>query len=184
MKLWQRIVAFITVMLAAVALVVWLVILPTISDIKKISNDVYLEVVDLEKKWERGQRLRETVLNFEKIQSERGKLAQAFIIKGQELTFITSLEGLAAERSLVQNIQPQFNQPISRAGFEEIPLTITLQGEFHSLLQYLQDLEQLSYYVTITALNLNAGAPNARQAASNITATLVGRVYRLSAQTQ
>ena len=54
-----------------ISLITVFIIIPTISDIKKISNPIYLERVDLEKKYLRGQLLKKTVSNFEEIKSQK-----------------------------------------------------------------------------------------------------------------
>ena len=64
MKLWQRLTILVLTILVGVAAVVFLIIVPTMRDIERISDDVYREIADLERKWERGQRLRETISNF------------------------------------------------------------------------------------------------------------------------
>lgn len=179
MKAWQRFTLFVLAMLAGVVAVLFLVIMPTARDIERISDDVYREITDLERKWERGQRLRETISDFEKIKSERSTLTKSFIITGRELEFITALEALAANRGLIQHIQLQFDRTTAQAGFEEIPIIITLEGRFNAITQYLEDLERLTYYVTTTSFNVAAGSTAAR---TNITATLIGKAYRLPAQ--
>ncbi|OGY50357.1 MAG: hypothetical protein A3J59_01150 [Candidatus Buchananbacteria bacterium RIFCSPHIGHO2_02_FULL_56_16] len=178
MKLWQRLTILVLTILVGVAAVVFLIIVPTMRDIERISDDVYREIADLERKWERGQRLRETISNFEKIKAERSTLTRSFIVTGRELEFITTLEGLVADRRLTQNIQLQFEQAVSRTGYEEIPITITLEGRFNRIMQYLDDLERLPYYVTFTAFNFNTGSA---ASPGRITATFVGNVYRLPA---
>ena len=62
-KISVALVVVILILVGVVALVIW----PTITDIRKISNAIYLERIDLEKKYLRGQLLRKTVDDFEKI---------------------------------------------------------------------------------------------------------------------
>ena len=182
MKVWQRFTVFIIAIVSGVVAVIFLIILPTMHDIERISDDVYREITDLERKWERGQRLRETISDFEKIKAERSPLIKSFIVTGRELEFITALEALATNRGLTQHIQLQFEQVVPQAGFEEVPITITLEGRFNAIMQYLEDLERLTYYVTTTSFNFTAGTPGSTTARTNITVTLVGKAYRLPAQ--
>ncbi len=112
-------------------LVIYLVILPTIKDIRGINEDVYAERVDLEKKYLRGQLLRKTVEDFEKIRPEKDKLSSVFIPEKEELKFITDLEKIAANNNLLQIIGLEQSKDAGEKGnFYPIPLRIKTSGEF------------------------------------------------------
>ena len=97
MSVKRKIIISVAAVLSVTFIVVYFIILPTIRDIKKISDAVYQERVDLEKKYLRGQLLKKTIQDFEKIKPQQEKLAAAFIKEGEELEFITALERMEGD---------------------------------------------------------------------------------------
>lgn len=181
MNIKRKITISIIIVLAITSLIIYFVILPTAEDIKKISNDVYLERVDLEKKYLRGQLLKKTIKDFEEIKPEQDKLASIFIMEGEELKFITALEKISAANNLEQNLQLQTNQ--SKISKDELyytlPLKVTVQGSFDKILKYLQDLEKINYYFNVSSINISA-----KNSAEIITAVMDGEIYALIAKTE
>jgi len=137
-----------------ISLITVFIIIPTISDIKKISNPIYLERVDLEKKYLRGQLLKKTVSNFEEIKSQKNKLDTIFIKEGEELKFISTLEGIASLNSVDQTIELRVKDVEEKRGTKTFPLKITAKGSFAQVMNYLTDLEGLDYYLNISSVDL------------------------------
>lgn len=160
----------------ATTLVVYFIILPTIQDIKKISDGVYNERMDLEKKYLRGQLLKKTIENFEKVKPEKDRLSSIFIKEGEELKFITKLEEIAAFHNLKQDLGLQAVKD-GGSGFHSVPSGVSVQGEFINILKYLKDLQQLNYYFNIFSITINSAGEE-----DSITANLQGEIYALSAE--
>lgn len=158
--------------------VVMLVIIPTIHDIKKISQAVYEERVDLERKYRRGQLLRETIKEFEKFQPQQGKLMDTFIVRGQELAFITTLEQIARQNNVTQDIQISFPEADNEKTFSEAPLTLSAQGSFSQIVEYMNNLERLNIYLIFSSLKMTAAGTQDR--ADLVTAIMSGKAYILN----
>jgi Tfp pilus assembly protein PilO len=173
MTIKKKIAISITIVIAAIGLIIYFIILPTIKDIEAISEAVYAERVDLEKKYLRGQLLKKTVENFQKIEPEKDKLVSIFINEGEELKFITALERIAASHGLVQNLKLQTRREGSN-NYYPLPLEITTKGRFIQTLRYLKDLERLNYYFNIFSLNLSNG-----EGGNLITGAINGEIYVL-----
>lgn len=173
----QKIIIYLTSVIFVIGLIIYFIILPTLKDIKKISDDIYAERVDLEKKYQRGQLLRKTIENFEKVKPEKDKLTSAFIIANRELEFITTLENVASIHQLAQDIKFQRAQSegANLAFPSSLELTVS-KGSFTKILQYLKDLERLNYYFNISSINMDVASKGQSQPVT----TLRGNVYTLS----
>ncbi|MAF13839.1 MAG: hypothetical protein CMI53_03030 [Parcubacteria group bacterium] len=143
------------VVMVVMSIIIYFVILPTVNDIKSISDAVFNERLDLEKKYLRGQLLKETIENFEKIEPEKEKLTSIFIIEGEELEFITLLEKIAETYNLTQTLK--LNTPDKSTNVEYYTLSsqVSVNGEFIDVLKYLESLEQSNFYFNISSLALD-----------------------------
>ena len=176
MTIGRKIALYIIAVLIVTSLIIYFVILPTINDIKTINQAVYNEKLDLEKKYLRGQLLRKTIEDFEKIKPEQDKINSIFIKQGNELEFITALENIAANYNLEQKLSLRSDLPADSGIYYPLPLEISIRGNFINILKYLNDLEKLDYYFNIAELAVTAG-----QATENFTDTkLNGEIYMLS----
>jgi len=155
MTIRQKMILVTIGILTVIGLIIALIILPTARDILKISDAIHLERVDLEKKYQRGQLLRETIDNFDKIKNREADLKNVFLTKGQELGFITKLEQIAAQHNLEQEIRLQIPDNMTKE-FTEIPLVLNIRGSYSNIVRYLKSLEQESFYYPINTWKLNA----------------------------
>src|SRR3989344_1443922 len=181
MTIKKKIIIFTSFVTIIIAVIVYAIILPTINDIKNISKSVYQERADLEKKYLRGQILRNTIENFEKIKPEKVRLISIFIIENQELEFITELENIAAANHIEQQLNFQSNKnegEKSEKGFYSLPLEIKVQANFLETMRYLEDLEKMNYYYNIESVTIDTAGQNSDM----IRLSLTGNVYMLPAE--
>ncbi|MFA6215697.1 MAG: hypothetical protein WC768_03955 [Patescibacteria group bacterium] len=179
MKIKQKIIIFLAIVLFITGLVIYFVILPTVNDIKKISSDIYAERIDLEKKYQRGQLLKKTIADFEKIKPQKDRLSSIFIVSGNELKFITDLEEIAALHKLTQNLNLQPIKNLEDGSFYSSPLEIKTLGGFTETLKYLKDLEKLTYYFNISSLEFRSDDQTGL-----ISNTVSGKIYFTEDQTK
>lgn len=122
---------------------------PAIKEIKNISEKIYQERFELEKKYLAGQNLKKSVADYEKVKGHLEELETIFVKKEEELKFITSLENLAEknqiEQKIILNIQKEETKNLSKT----IPIQLNLRGNYLNLLEYLRDLEVLNYYINL-----------------------------------
>lgn len=126
---------------------------PAISEIRLINEQILTERKALEKKYKQGQSLRQATEEYLKIKDDFSEILKAFVIKNEELEFITKIESLADKHQIEQGIKisPEIEY---NKDFEKLPLSLTLHGSYQNLLQYLNELESLSYYTNFSSLNL------------------------------
>jgi len=154
MNFKQKILAVTAVILGIAVLVFIYVILPVANDIKKIHDTVYLERIDLERKYQRGQLLRQTIENFEKIAPLKTRLSAVFIFENQELELITALEKIAAKNSLDQTIRLNPAPAKKNELYRSVNLALALDGKFENVIRYLHDLNTLDYQINISGFSL------------------------------
>jgi len=181
MSIKKKILIFFITIVAATSIIFYLIILPTVSEIRKISKAIYDERVDLEKKYLRGQLLKKTMEDFEMIKPKKNQLASVFLTLGQELNFITTLEKIAGENRLTPNIQLNINEIKEKDDIKEIPIILTVQGNFIQTMDYLSSLERLNYYINLSSLKLTAGSPNEASGSNIITTILSGKINAIDA---
>jgi len=170
-----KIITILITMLLVIAVIVLFIVLPTIREIKRIQQEIHTERVDLERKYARGQLLRETLENFERIKPNKKKLDSIFILEGQELAFITTLEHIAAKNNVSQKISLQAIGS-EFAGAEALPLTLSAQGSFQNVLQYLIDVERLNYYFNVNSLTMT-GADGSGRTPNFVSIVVDGTVF-------
>lgn len=182
MTIRKKIITLILIITATSGIIIYLVILPTLFDIKKINETIYNERIGLEKKYIRGQLLKKTVEDFDKIKGQINYLSNSFLVIDKELEFITNLEKIASANSIEQTIALDINRIKKRENYKEIPITLEIQGNFIQTMSYLNDLEKLSYYITLDALKINAISPEA--GADQLKTVISGQIYAIDEPNQ
>ncbi len=163
----NKIIASLVGFLAVIFCLIYFVVRPTIMDIKAMGSEIEAQRVDLEKKYIKGQSLRQLTENLKKIEPKLNLLDQIFINKNRELEFITSLENQAANNQIAQKINLSPTQPTASQEFQKNSLQLFTNGGFIKQLSYLTSLESLSYYINIKLLELSlasGGGPAAANA--------------------
>ena len=158
-SLKKKVIIISVIFSAIICGVVFLAIIPTVNNIKRIKIEVEKQIAEMEKKYITGQSLKELKENLEKIDPELKMLSKSFVVKGRELDLITALEELTYKNNVQQkiNIDAFKNLDDSKA-FQKIPLNLSAQGNFSNLMNYLVDLESLCYYINIDTLELPAAS--------------------------
>jgi len=169
---------YILIFIACYSAIIIFIIIPTIKDIREISQTIYNERVDLEKKYLKGQLMKKTLEDFEKIKSQEEKLFSIFVIKGQELAFITLLEDFANKNNIELKIN--LKQIQTEAKISSIPLELSLSGNYLNTLKYLDDLERLNNYYGIKNIQISSYQQNIR---GNVKLIVKGDIYTTEPET-
>ena len=134
---------------------VYLLILPAIDNIKNSRNDVINLKIDLENKTIREKNLNTLNEKISKIEPQLEKINQIFISKNREIEFITTLESLESKYNIKQKLNIDLNNPEKGEEFNKIPISIDASGNFKNLMDYLANIESLSYYINIQNISLS-----------------------------
>ncbi|MFH1233465.1 MAG: type 4a pilus biogenesis protein PilO [Patescibacteria group bacterium] len=141
---------------AIILALIFFIILPTIKEINRINNEIEAQKINLEKKFIKGQNLKQLSKNLKEIEFELTRLDDIFINKNNELEFITTLEKIAATNKVTQKINLGNDQLIEGKTYKKVPLQLSTQGNFTNQLNYLLNLESLNYYINIKSLEIFA----------------------------
>jgi len=99
--------------------------------------------------------LEEVTDSYEKYETKLTLINQAMIAKNRELEFITTLENIAANLTLQQDINIGQREIIDNSSYTKTSLSILLQGDFKNQIQYLQSIEKLPIYINVKKININ-----------------------------
>lgn len=149
------------ILVVALVLLIVLVIYPVVSSILSLNDQIQEERVDLEKKYIRGQLLKQTQDDLLGIEKEIDRVHGITLKSGNELDLIQTLERIAQLHNMKQEISmdglpEHFDKTIA------LPTRIELEGTFDELLGYLIELESLSFYVNIDGINISSGAADSK----------------------
>lgn len=143
-------------------------------DIKTMGGTIEEQMMDLEKKYIKGNSLRQLTENLKKIEPKLDLLDQIFINKNRELEFITTLENEANNNRVAQKINLNSPDTAEKQEFQKNSLQLLAQGDFNKLLKYLMDLESLSYYINIKLLEITPITDSGKTAVNNQAAAATG----------
>lgn len=150
-KITASLIGFLIVILS----LIYFIVAPTIKEIKVMVKAIEAQRQDLEKKYVKGQSLKQLTENFKKIEPQLKLIDQIFINKNRELEFITSLENEADKNQVSQKINLSAPQKAENQNFQKTSLQLFTKGGFSRQLQYLLNLERLSYYINVKLLELS-----------------------------
>jgi Tfp pilus assembly protein PilO len=139
-------------------------IAPTLNDIKKLSNDIIFQKIDLENKLINEKKLISLNEKILKIEPQLEKLDQIYINKNRDLEFITTMEGMAEKNSMNQKIIFDPSTGVVEQDYKKVLLNFELNGNYFNFLKYLNDLETLPYYINIFNIEASIGNSNLNQA--------------------
>ena len=160
------------------------IVLPSISKIKNLSQNIFMEREKLEELYLKGQSLKHSTEECNKIKNQISELKNIFLAKGDELRLITNLENLASQNNVSKEINIQENK--SDTNSEKISVDLHVVGTYSNLINYLQSIESLDIYVDFKSLNFSVGnnlkrvpqIPTTQNSADpEITLTASGFVY-------
>jgi hypothetical protein len=148
-----------TAFVAAVIIVV--IILPTLHDIRTLNERIRSHRKGLEILYRQGQNLRSSVEEYEKVKQDTPLITSSVLMLGEELQFITALEDIAARHAVQQIINLDTSQtspssPNLNSSYRRVVLRLDLQGTAPQLLAMLHDLESLPAYINILNLSFSS----------------------------
>jgi Tfp pilus assembly protein PilO len=115
---------------------------------------------------------------MDKIKKEMPDFSGYLFHTGQELTLITTLEGLASRNGVVQKVNSSNLDSISG---QKMLISLTITGPYNNAISYLNDLEKLPYFITAANMQLSTASEKIRsenpQPAQQVNLSLDLRLY-------
>ncbi len=167
----KKLIILIIVLSILIVIEFFLVIKPLFKEIKGFSQKIENQKESLEKLYTKGQTLGETKKIFKEIEEKIPILKNTFLLEGEELEFITTLEKIAKENEIDQKISIETKQNFKER-YKFLPVSLSLKGSFENLIKYFLKIESLDFYFNIDSLTLNSFGKK-----DEIEITLKGKTY-------
>lgn len=134
---------------ACVAGLLFLLLLPLIRSIQQHSVALYQDRVKAEIAATQQRSARSSRAEYERLKTKAAELQQFFVSEASVLEFISSLESAAGKAGVRQTID---NLRAPDKATRETNLQITVSGSFPAILAWLNNVEELPYYLSLTHL--------------------------------
>jgi Tfp pilus assembly protein PilO len=140
----------------ALFLIVFLVIIKNMIKITSIKEEIISEQIAMEQRLYEDKNKTIIENNLNKIEPYMDLLDSIFIDKNRAIEFLTALENAAKTNNVKQTINlSELKEEKSSASFIKTPISISCEGEYDDLFNYLADLEKMDYYININALSIS-----------------------------
>ncbi len=153
LSLEKRILLTIVICSLIAAGIIAIIIIPSMKRIQELNAETNQLRDYLERKHERAVDLTIALKTLAKIGPEVDSFGTYLFFSGDELKLITTLEGIAAKNNVVQKIN---TSNLGKTNNDILTLSVTVSGSYASVIQYIQDLETIKYFVTIRHIQLVA----------------------------
>lgn len=153
----------------ALAAIVWSAIIPQKSSLYTSAESIKSEKNELTRLFNQGKNIKELRNQLERYKKDALKLQSIFLYQNNEIEFITALEKIAAKNDIGQTInlaEPQ----TSDTDLTTSAINLEITGNFKQIINYLEDLENLDYYVNLSQIQLLNGRENSDQNIPPLTA--------------
>ena len=137
-------------------LIIYFFTFPMLKKIKTQKEDIIAKKIELEDRISKDKNIINLNEQIKKIEPDLLELDKIFINMNRELDFITLLESVANNNNIEQKLNIPPNQTKKNNDiYQAQPLMINANGKFKNIIQYIADLEAITYYITINSININ-----------------------------
>ena len=144
----------ISFLLIITAVMIGLIIIPSIASIQTIGEKIRQQDQKLSEKKSSGFSIEKVKTELAGTQKQADPLAAAFVGNGQELEMITQLEGLAQKSGVNVQVAPDLNPKPASNNVQRLPLKISAIGAYLNILKFISNIETLSHYFNISQLDI------------------------------
>lgn len=131
---------------------------PYSKKLKEIKNELNSEVDRIKIAFNIKQSPQETLNQYQEIKDQLINYEEAFFRQGQELDLFENLETLSQKNQLTYEINlDQSSQEINDKIYK-LNIRLNLRGNYYNILNYLDELNNFQYKLTIKSLNLDKQA--------------------------
>lgn len=154
MRVKNRLISIFAFLIILDLVIIYFFIFPTINKIKSTRNEIINLKIDLENKVTREKNMADLNQKIKKIEPQLEKINQIFVNENREIEFITALEDLEKKYKVTQTLNLEVNNKQKGENFTKVPIHLEVKGSFSDLMNYLNGIESLSYYVNISNISL------------------------------
>lgn len=153
MQLHRRIAISIAVFATSAVILVAAVGLPSMFRIRALRDEIVGERQKIDRRYALRNYVRNSLAEIESARKELTALQVIAVREGDELDFITAVEGAAASTgvSMTMDLQTVNQQDISDWE-RQVPIKFEVAGQFPQVASFLNEMEHLPYYVILDSL--------------------------------
>lgn len=165
---------------ALLAGLIFIIILPSVAEIRRIRQQVYEERVRLEKLYVSGQLQKKVRENYNRVKESSAWLDNILLKENQELQYITALENAAENAGVGLKItvgeQSRLpGQPLSLLNF-----SFNLAGSWPKIVSWLAALENMPYYTNVLEVVAARREQSGEESPPPATAIIAAQTFWLS----
>ena len=153
--------------------VIVLLITPLMQNISSLTKDHYDKRVKLAILQKQSSNITTMKRDYSKIQDDINAISQVFIPKKETLKFISTLENMAAQNNVTQKIQLEgiriSDLEQETREVKQMPIGLSLSGDFNNIVKYLNQIESLSYYINFNKLTFTGSGLSVSLTVTGIT---------------
>lgn len=177
----KRIIVTISVLGAASLLLIGAGVIPTVLSISELELKINNQNIAIEKRYAARQQVRDTLTALEDNKSTIAGLKHYAVIEGEELNFVSALEGVQERTGIDADISLEtVNQRDLSTWEREIPIRLTMTGDYADILRFIEGVERLPYLVVIDRLGLSGTNVGSVPKPGLVRVELNGSVYWIS----
>jgi len=125
----------------------------SLQAIKETEDKIIVQKIEQDKKYSESISQKQLIGKMKMVESQLKKVDSIFINKDRMLDFVTTIEGIAAANKVNQTINISDSADKS-SGFSKNILNLAAKGNYKNILNFLEDLESLNYYINIDILDV------------------------------
>jgi hypothetical protein len=155
LTLEQKIKLYSGTMSVALLLVVTTVIYPSWRAVGYLQEEITQTETALEEEYNRSRELQRSLRELDRVQKATEIFSSAYIVPGDELSFITTLEQMAEDADITQTLSIQDGgESLANPAMKPYTISFSLQGDFAKIMAYLQTLETAPFMLRIPSITL------------------------------
>mgnify|MGYP002639646258 CR=1 FL=1 len=161
------------------------IVLPAMYKITLLKSDIYTIQNELEKRYDKTQKLKRSIQELDAIKLATEKLESITLKPGNELRIITELENIAQQNNIEQNPDLEFVDATNNKNYNATDYALPQfykfsflnNGYFEDHITYLKSLEELPYYIIIDNLSWEKRRGTKEDEKGKITLRFEGIIY-------
>ena len=180
-SLKKKLLIHISIVILLVCVILIGIIFPEIKKIIEIREIITEQQQHIEKEHEQSRKLKETLHELDRGMIIAKKVSEATVNLGEELRIITQLEQMSESLNITQQLSidqkpVEATSPLRTQGIKEYYLlNVTNSGTFIEMIQFVQGLERLPFFISIDSMNWQV-APQ-REETSMVSLKFQAKIY-------
>ncbi len=130
--------------------------IPSVLSIHTLIGKIAIEQGKIDERYALRRYVRNSVANLAETKRKLGALSSVALQDGKELDFVTSLENTSAATGVTEELTLEtVNQKALSPWEREIPVKITVHGDYPKVVDYLNGIERGPYVIVIESLQVS-----------------------------